>query len=78
MPLDDVATILGWELKRVKELARRYVTGEAIGLGMIARLQGDLEQTTNCKTLCKTHPSRRGSNALKSLWENGWGTRTRT
>jgi len=39
LPLDDVATILGWELNRVKEIARRYVTGEAIGLGMIARLE---------------------------------------
>ena len=35
----DVATILGWELQRVKEIARRYLTGEGIGLGMIARLQ---------------------------------------
>ena len=42
LPLDDVATILGWELKRVKEIARRYVTGEAIGLGMIARLRDPL------------------------------------
>ncbi|MEN5051490.1 hypothetical protein [Brevundimonas naejangsanensis] len=40
LPLDDVATTIhGWELKKVKEIARRYVTGEAIGLGMIARLQ---------------------------------------
>lgn len=39
LPLDDVATILGWELRRVTEIARCYVTGEAIGMGMIARLQ---------------------------------------
>ena len=34
-----MATIPGSELKRVKEIARRYATGEAIGPGLIARLQ---------------------------------------
>lgn len=40
LPLDDVATILGWSLERVEEIARRYVTAEAIGMGMVARLKG--------------------------------------
>ncbi|RYG17700.1 MAG: hypothetical protein EON96_06285 [Caulobacteraceae bacterium] len=38
--LEDVAVILGWELERVQEIARRYVTAEAIGMGMIARIDG--------------------------------------
>lgn len=40
VPLEDVAVILGWELERVQEIARRYVTAEAIGMGMIARIDG--------------------------------------
>ena len=56
MPLDDVATILGWELKRVKELARRYVTGEAIGLGMIARLQETWNRPPTVKPSVKPIP----------------------
>lgn len=40
LPLEDVAVILGWELERVQEIARRYVTAEAIGMGMIARIDG--------------------------------------
>lgn len=38
VPLEDVAVILGWEIERVREIARRYVTSEAIGKGMIARI----------------------------------------
>jgi len=56
LPLDDVATILGWELKRVKEIARRYVTEEAIGLGMITRLR----ETQNKAPTVKPTSLRRG------------------
>lgn len=43
VPLEDVAVILGWEIDRVREIARRYVTSEAIGKGMIARIDGGLK-----------------------------------
>lgn len=36
VPLADVATILGWQLGRVAEIARRYVTGEEIGKAIVA------------------------------------------
>lgn len=58
LPLDDVATILGWELNRVKEIARRYVTGEAIGLGMIARLQETRNRRPTVKPAVKPEPRR--------------------
>lgn len=35
----DVAGILGWETKRVKTIARRYVTSEAVAAGMLERLR---------------------------------------
>lgn len=37
--LNDVATILGWNRGRVEEIARRYVTGEEIGLAIVQRLR---------------------------------------
>ena len=70
LPLDDVATILGWELKRVKEIARRYVTGEAIGLGMIARLQETQNRTPTVKPSVKPTSLRRGlkrSNPVRAV-----------
>lgn len=70
LPLDDVATILGWELKRVKEIARRYVTGEAIGLGMIARLQETQNRRPTVKPSVKPASLRRGqkrSNAVRAV-----------
>lgn len=38
LQLDEVALILGWKLERVKEIAARYVSGEAMGLAMVKRL----------------------------------------
>ena len=70
LPLDDVATILGWELQRVKEIARRYVTGEAIGLGMIARLQEGQNRRPTVKPSVKPTSLRRGqkgSNAVRAV-----------
>ncbi len=70
LPLDDVATILGWELKRVKEIARRYVTGEAIGLGMIARLQEARNKPPTVKPGVKPTSPRRGrkrSNPVRAV-----------
>ena len=40
LPLQDVATILGWELDKVSSIAARYVTAEAIGRGIVKRLGG--------------------------------------
>ena len=79
LPLDDIATILGWELKRVKEIARRYVTVEAIGLGMIARLQ----ETKNIRATVKpsvkpAQKTARGRLKEDPVRADGWGTRTRT
>ena len=70
LPLDDVATILGWELNRVKEIARRYVTGEAIGLGMIARLQETRNRRPTVKPAVKLEPRRgrsRRSNPYRTV-----------
>ncbi|HZR87923.1 MAG TPA: tyrosine-type recombinase/integrase [Bradyrhizobium sp.] len=40
MPLEDISWILGWKKERVEQIIVRYVTGEAIGRGMVARLAG--------------------------------------
>ncbi|MBW8815557.1 MAG: hypothetical protein JF588_19220 [Caulobacterales bacterium] len=39
LELDQVALIVGWSLTRVREIAARYVSGEAMGLAMVRRLQ---------------------------------------
>ncbi len=38
LQLDEVAMILGWKLERVREIAARYVSGEAMGMAMVKRL----------------------------------------
>jgi integrase len=38
LPLADVAGIMGWTPDRVSQIARRYVTSEAIAQGMLERL----------------------------------------
>jgi integrase len=38
LPLNDVASIMGWTTKQVEQIARRYVTGEALAAGMLKRL----------------------------------------
>lgn len=38
MPLDDVATVLGWSSGKVQEIARRYVSSEAMAAAMLDRL----------------------------------------
>lgn len=35
----DVALVMGWETKRVMNIARRYVTSEAVAAGMLERLR---------------------------------------
>ena len=62
-----MATILGWELKRVKEIARRYVTGEAIGLGMIARLQESRNEAATVKPSVKPDTLVRGKNRTNAV-----------
>ncbi len=37
MPLDDLAEILGWTTAQVKEIARRYVSSDAMADGMLKR-----------------------------------------
>jgi integrase len=39
LPLQDVASIMGWTTKQVEQIARRYVTGEALAAGMLERLR---------------------------------------
>ncbi len=70
LPLDDVATILGWEFNRVKEIARRYVTGETIGLGMTVRLQETQNRRPTVKPAVKPEPRRgrsRRSNPYRTV-----------
>lgn len=43
--LDEVALIMGWKLERVKEIAARYVSGEAMGLAMVKRLGRNAPKT---------------------------------
>jgi hypothetical protein len=38
LKLDEVALIMGWKLERVREIAARYVSGEAMGMAMVRRL----------------------------------------
>jgi integrase len=39
LPLSDVASIMGWTTKQVEQIARRYVTSEALAAGMLERLR---------------------------------------
>lgn len=39
LPLEDIAWILGWVKARVEQIVVRYVTGEALGRGMVERLK---------------------------------------
>lgn len=41
LPLSDVAMIMGWEEARVQTIARRYVTSEDIGKGLLNRYAGN-------------------------------------
>jgi hypothetical protein len=47
----------------MKEIARRYVTGEAIGLALIARLQETWNRTPTVKPGVKPTSLRRGQSA---------------
>jgi hypothetical protein len=39
LTIEEVALILGWNKRKVEQIAVRYVTGEAIGAGMVERLR---------------------------------------
>jgi len=39
LPLEDVATILGWEKRKVENIAMRYVNGETIALAILERMK---------------------------------------
>jgi integrase len=39
LPLADVATIMGWTPERVEQIARRYVTADAVAAGMMERIR---------------------------------------
>lgn len=45
LELADVAMILGWEQDRVKEIAARYISGQAMGLAMVKRLGKNAPKT---------------------------------
>lgn len=45
LSLDDVATILGWSKSKIEQIAARYVTAEAIGLAMVAKLRRNKPKT---------------------------------
>jgi integrase len=38
LSFDEVALIMGWEIERVREIAARYVSGQAMGLAIVKRL----------------------------------------
>ena len=39
LSLEDVATILGWEKRKVESIAMRYVNGETIALAIVERMK---------------------------------------
>ena len=39
LSLEDVATILGWEKRKVGGIAMRYVNGETIALAIVERMK---------------------------------------
>lgn len=45
LELSEVATIMGWEPQRVREIALRYVTSEEVGLAMAERLRRNAKAT---------------------------------
>lgn len=56
LEMPDVALILGWKPDRVREIAARYITGEAMGLAMVKRLGRNAP-----KTNAVNRPVNRGS-----------------
>lgn len=53
LEIDDVALILGWEPERVRQIAARYVTGQAMGLAMVNRLNRNTTETESVKRAVK-------------------------
>lgn len=49
LELSDVATILGWKLDRVREIATRYVTAQEIGLAMVQRINRNAREAKKAK-----------------------------
>lgn len=46
LEIQDVALVLGWKPDRVREIAARYISGEAMGLAMVKRLGRNAPKTT--------------------------------
>ena len=53
LELPDVAMILGWKQDKVKEIAARYISGEAMGLAMVTRLTQNASKTESVKCAVK-------------------------
>ena len=45
LTIDEVALIFGWEKRKVELIIVRYVTGDAIGAGMVERLRQNKART---------------------------------
>lgn len=45
LEIHDVALVLGWKPDRVREIAARYISGEAMGLAMVKRLGRNAPKT---------------------------------
>ncbi len=44
LDIEDVALIMGWEPERVRQIAARYISGQAMGRAMINRMKQSLEK----------------------------------
>lgn len=54
LEMADVALILGWKPDKVKEIAARYISGQAMGLAMVKRLGRNTSKTKRVKGAVKT------------------------
>ena len=50
---DDIATIMGWKREQVREIRKRYVSGEEIGQAMVHRIFENKPSTETVKTAVK-------------------------
>jgi integrase len=58
LTLEEVALVLGWELDRVREIAARYVSGEAMGMAMVKRLSRNASKTKPVNGAVNGHSKR--------------------
>jgi site-specific recombinase XerD len=51
---DEIATIMGWKREQVREIRKRYVSGEEIGRAMVRRIRENKPSTESVKPAVKS------------------------